>query len=126
MEETDLLLENTLPKTAYLNYDNIKWKNKSALKIGIIGFGTFGQFLAKSFCKNHDVYCVSRDDKSAIAKELGVEYFPLYDIMSFDKVGCDVIILAMSIISFEEVLRSIPRELLRGKLVVDVLSVKVK
>ena len=60
-----------------------------------------------------------------MAKEIGCEFFPLYDIGPFLKVNCDVIILAVSIISFEEVLRILPRDMLRGKLVVDVLSVKV-
>lgn len=102
-------------------------KNKSnPLRIGIIGFGTFGQFLAKTFVKNHDVFCISRDDKSLVAKSLGVEYFPFYDINALDRVGCDVILFAVSIISFEEVLRMVPPDVLKGKLVVDVLSVKVR
>lgn len=37
----------------------------------------------------------------------------------------DVVILAVSIISFDEVLASIPPDFLRGKLVADVLSVKM-
>lgn len=41
------------------------------------------------------------------------------------QVNCDVILLSVSIISFEEVLRSLPRDILKGKLIVDVLSVKV-
>jgi prephenate dehydrogenase len=89
------------------------------------GFGKFGQFLAKTFVKNHNVYCVSKEDKSAVAKDIGCDYFPLYDLSSFAKVNCDVILLSVSIISFEEVLRSLPKDVLKGKLVVDVLSVKV-
>lgn len=34
-------------------------------------------------------------------------------------------ITIVSIISFEDVLKSLPKELLQGKLIVDVLSVKV-
>ena len=98
---------------------------KSPLKIGIIGFGKFGQFLAKTFVKNNDVYAVGRSDTSAVAKAIGCDFFPLFDMSSFAKVDCDVIILACSIISFEEVLRNIPKDVLRGKLIVDVLSVKV-
>jgi len=33
------------------------------LKIGIIGFGKFGQFLAKTFIKHHDVFAVDRSDQ---------------------------------------------------------------
>lgn len=94
------------------------------LKIGIIGFGKFGQFLAKTFVKNHNVYAVDKDDMTHAAKEIGCEFFPLYDISPFLKIDCDVIIMAVSIISFEEVLRILPKEMLRGKLIVDVLSVK--
>ena len=99
---------------------------KSApLKIGIVGFGKFGQFLGKTFAKKHDVYGVGRSDMSTTARELGCEFIPLFDMASFAKVDCDVILLSCSIISFEEVLRNIPKDILRGKLVVDVLSVKV-
>ncbi len=94
------------------------------LKIGIIGFGKFGQFLAKTLVKNHEVYCVDKDDMSNVAKEIGCDYYPLYDLSAFNKVDCDVIVFSVSIISFEEVLRSFPKDVLRGKLIVDVLSVK--
>lgn len=95
------------------------------LKIGIVGFGKFGQFLARTFAKNHRVFALDKDDMSAVAKDIGCEFFPLYDTAPFAKVNCDVIIMAVSIISFEEVLRLLPRDLFKGKLVVDVLSVKV-
>jgi hypothetical protein len=36
------------------------------LKIGIIGFGTFGQFLAGRLSKKHDVSCVDLVDKVRI------------------------------------------------------------
>ena len=39
--------------------------------IGIIGFGKFGQFLAKTFVKRNDVYAMSKEDKTVAAKELG-------------------------------------------------------
>lgn len=95
------------------------------LKIGIIGFGKFGQFLAKTFVKNHHVFAVDKDDMSHVAKDIGCQYYPLYDLGPFLKVDCDVIIMAVSIISFEEVLRGLPKDMLKGKLIVDVLSVKV-
>ena len=98
---------------------------KNPLKIGIIGFGKFGQFLAKTFVKNNEVYAVGRSDMSSQARELGCDFFPLFDMSSFAKVDCDVIIISCSIISFEEVLRQIPKDTFKGKLIVDVLSVKV-
>ena len=51
-----------------------KVEKKRKLKIGIVGFGNFGQFLAKRFIKNgHDVIATSRSDYDAIAAELGVD-----------------------------------------------------
>lgn len=99
--------------------------SQPGLKIGIVGFGKFGQFLAKTFVKKNEVYCMSKEDKTTVAKELGVKYLPLFDVNSFAKFNCDVILISVSIISFEDVVRSLPKELLRGKLIVDVLSVKV-
>ena len=55
----------------------------------------------------------------------GVKYLPLYDTANFIKLDADVILIAVSIISFEDVVRSLPVEMLKGKLIVDVLSVKV-
>ena len=104
---------------------NLVTQQKDSLKIGIIGFGKFGQFLAKTFSKENKVYAVGRSDMSAAAREIGCEFFPLFDMRSFAKIDCDVIILSCSIISFEEVLRNIPKDILKGKLIVDVLSVKV-
>lgn len=37
-------------------------KPLNRLKIGVIGFGKFGQFLTQAFTKHHDVFVVSRDD----------------------------------------------------------------
>lgn len=103
-----------------------KLPKKEQLKIGIIGFGNFGQYIAKTFAKSHTVYAVSQGDKSKVAKEIGCEdFFPLYDLVSFMELDLDVIVFSVSIISFENVLQSIPRDLLSNKLIVDVLSVKV-
>lgn len=68
---------------------------------------------------------INTGDTSAVAKEIGCEFFPLFDIAAFSKIDFDVILLSVSIISFEEVLRSLPKNMLKGKLIVDVLSVKV-
>jgi prephenate dehydratase/prephenate dehydrogenase len=97
---------------------------ETPLKIGIVGFGKFGQFLAKTFIKTHRVHGVSRADCSVVAKDIGCDFSPLFDMRTFVKADMDVVLISTSIISFEEVLRSLPNELVRGKLVVDVLSVK--
>lgn len=100
-------------------------KTPDRLKIGVVGFGKFGQFLTKTFTKYHDVSVVSRDDMTSVAADLGVPFFPLYDATEFFRQDLDVVVLSVSILAFEEVLTSLPAEALRGKLLVDVLSVKV-
>ena len=53
-----------------------KRRQERKLKIGIVGFGNFGQFLAKRFISNgHEVIATSRGDYGDVAKELGVGYF---------------------------------------------------
>lgn len=101
-----------------------KKKADTPLKIGIIGFGKFGQFLAKTFVKSHIVHGAARTDCSVAAKEIGCDFTPIFDMRSFVQADNDVILISTSIISFEEVLRGLPKELVRGKLIVDVLSVK--
>lgn len=61
---------------------------------------------------------------SRIAKELGCKYYPLYDLSDFKNINLDIIILSVSIISFEDVLKNIDPQIFEGKLIVDVLSVK--
>lgn len=119
-------LENIPVTTEYPSFPVSPRKDaQPPLKIGIVGFGKFGQFLAKTFAKNNQVYCVDKDDMSAVAKELNCEFYPLYDLMAFSKLNLDVILFSVSIISFEDVLKNFPKDVLRGKLIVDVLSVKV-
>lgn len=123
--------ESALPSSGVPHHlqheEEIKIAKKKAnmpLKIGIIGFGKFGQFLAKTFVKSHIVHGAARGDYSLVAKEIGCDFTPLFDLRSFIQADNDVILISTSIISFEDVLRNLPKELLRGKLVVDVLSVK--
>ena len=106
------------------NTKNARKKQDIPLKIGIIGFGKFGQFLAKTFVKSHFVHGTARADHSLAAKEIGCDFTPIFDLRSFIQADNDVILISTSIISFEDVLRSLPKELVEGKLVVDVLSVK--
>eukprot|EP00892_Ulva_mutabilis_P003160 jgi/Ulvmu1/12845/UM098_0030.1 len=100
-------------------------KSQQTLKVGIVGFGTFGQFLAKRMVQqSHQVIAVSRADYSKEGSEIGVKYFSCMD--DFAEEHPDVVILASSILSTKKVLESLP--LLRFKrntLFVDVLSVKV-
>lgn len=47
------------------------------LRIAVVGFGRFGQFIAKSFSKTSTVIAVSRSDYSSVAKDMGVDYYSL-------------------------------------------------
>jgi len=101
---------------------NLAAKNK--LTIGIVGFGTFGQFLAKRLvAAGHTVLATSRSPYNDIAAAMGVKYFQ--DADDFCEAHPDVVILATSILSLEEVLVNLPvQRLKRSTLIVDVLSVK--
>ncbi|CAN0009283.1 unnamed protein product, partial [Hapterophycus canaliculatus] len=95
------------------------------LKIGVIGFGKFGQFISQKFVEDHDVVAMGRGDYTAAADEMGAKFYPQFESSDFFANDLDVVLFAVSILSFEEVLKSIPQKFLKGKLVVDVLSVKM-
>lgn len=99
------------------------------LRIGIIGFGNFGQFLAKTFALHHEIFATSRTDYSAQAKEIGATFVPMFDLVSFMKNQLDVVLIATSIPSFEKITNESILPVLQTAasqkvLVVDVLSVK--
>jgi arogenate dehydrogenase (NADP+), plant len=103
------------------------------LCIGIVGFGRFGQFIAKTFAKYGRVVVTSRSDYSDIAARLGVTYVPLDSPDAFLREGLDVIVFAVSILSFKSTVRSFLPALRSyisqdrshsAPLIVDVLSVK--
>ncbi|XP_022999295.1 arogenate dehydrogenase 1, chloroplastic-like [Cucurbita maxima] len=106
------------------DFKTAKTEENSKLKIAIIGFGNFGQFLAKTMVKQgHTVLAYSRSDYAAVAEELGVSYFSDADDLCEEHP--EVVLLCTSILSTEKVLRSIPfQRLKRNTLFVDVLSVK--
>nr|AYE54614.1 arogenate dehydrogenase alpha [Simmondsia chinensis] len=94
------------------------------LKIAIIGFGNFGQFLAKTLVQQgHSVLAHSRTDHSAAAASMGATFYT--DPHDLCESHPDVILLCTSILSTERVLRTLPlHRLRRSTLFVDVLSVK--
>ncbi|KAI9912404.1 hypothetical protein PsorP6_005475 [Peronosclerospora sorghi] len=94
------------------------------LTIGIYGLGNFGQFLAKMMTKSHDVRATSRTDYSSVAAELGCKYYATSTQLEEFLIGLDVLLLCVSILSFETVVSSIPTHLLENLVIVDVLSVK--
>jgi arogenate dehydrogenase (NADP+), plant len=94
------------------------------LKIGIVGFGKFGQFLAQRMSKaGHTVIATSRGNYNKEAERLGATFFPNSD--DFCEEHPDVVILCTSILSLKDVMTSLPiPRLKRNTLFVDVLSVK--
>mmetsp|Transcript_20380 Transcript_20380/g.58178 ORF Transcript_20380/g.58178 Transcript_20380/m.58178 type:complete len:783 (+) Transcript_20380:159-2507(+) len=105
------------------------------LKIGIVGFGNFGQFLAKTFARKHPVVGTSRSDQSEMARSLGVAYVPGMDFAKMIAEGVNVFVICTSILSFESVMKRFSRCVAEWKedtsgaerrniLLVDVLSVK--
>jgi arogenate dehydrogenase (NADP+), plant len=99
-------------------------EEQQRLKIAIVGFGNFGQFLARTFAQQgHRLLAHSRTDHSALAATLGASFFT--DPHDLCECHPDVVLLATSILSAEAVLRSLPvHRLRRNTLFVDVLSVK--
>ncbi|KAF8055326.1 TYRAAT2 [Scenedesmus sp. PABB004] len=102
-----------------------KLSKDKALTVGIVGFGTFGQFMARRFVQaGHRVIATSRTPYFAEAAALGAEYYE--DADDFCEEHPDVVVLATSILSTEPVVRALPlARLKRSTLFVDVLSVKV-
>jgi len=95
------------------------------LKIAVIGFGNFGQFLAKTFVKHADVVACNRTDYSAQAKAIGVTYYNDPESLLSKEDDIDVVVISVAILAFEKIVSLLPKERLRDILVVDVLSVKV-
>ncbi|CAK9232904.1 unnamed protein product [Sphagnum jensenii] len=94
------------------------------LKIGIVGFGNFGQFLAqRMISQGHKVLAYSRTDYKDVAHTMGVPFFR--DADDFCEEHPEVVLLCTSILSTEDVLKLLPvQRLKRNTLFVDVLSVK--
>lgn len=98
--------------------------SSAILKIGIVGFGTFGQFLAQTMTKQgHSLRATSRTDYSQLCADLGITFFS--DVAAFLRAENDVILICTSILSLSQVLKSMPfHSLKKPALFVDVLSVK--
>eukprot|EP00850_Spirogloea_muscicola_P013639 SM000093S24450 [mRNA] locus=s93:518472:520805:+ [translate_table: standard] len=119
-------------------------EKRAKLKVGVVGFGNFGQFLARRIVRQgHAVLAFSRSDHRRIAKEMGVRFFRearstdtpsdyavrlrrlCSDPDDFCEEHPEVVIMCTSILSTDHVLRSLPvQRLKRSTLFVDVLSVK--
>ncbi|XP_043692892.1 arogenate dehydrogenase 2, chloroplastic-like [Telopea speciosissima] len=95
------------------------------LKIAIVEFGDFGQFLAKTLIRQgHTVLAYSQSNNySVIACNLGVSFYS--DPHDLCEEHPEIVLLCTSIITMESVLKSLPLDRLkRSTLFVDMLSVK--
>jgi exosome complex component RRP43 len=102
----------------------------SKIRVGILGFGNFGQFLAQKLLGTYDVFAHSRTDYTDKAIQLGVKFEKTLQKFLLNRL--DIIIVAVSILSFQKVMEALCEELTknehsghsRNALIVDVLSVK--
>ncbi|KAF9601334.1 hypothetical protein IFM89_018762 [Coptis chinensis] len=94
------------------------------LRIGIVGLGAFGQFLAKAFQRQgHHVLGTSRSDYSDYCQEQGIIFFR--DLNGLCEAQPDILLVCSSILSTEDIVRGIPFHKLKSNTIVaDVLSVK--
>ncbi|XP_021906453.1 arogenate dehydrogenase 2, chloroplastic-like [Carica papaya] len=101
-----------------------QYLKSNALKIAVVGFGNFGQFLSKTILRHgHTILPHSRSDYSLAAADLGLTFF--HDLNDLCEQHPEVVLLSTSILSIEEVLGKFPfQRLRRNTLFVDVLSVK--
>ncbi|XP_071929872.1 arogenate dehydrogenase 1, chloroplastic isoform X1 [Coffea arabica] len=95
-----------------------------ALKIGIIGFGPFAQFLTQTMIKQgHSIRATSRSDYSEHCARLGIPF--IRDMDEFLQSDNEVVLLCTSILSLSDVVESMPFQCLKQPtLFADVLSVK--
>lgn len=100
-------------------------------RLGLIGFGNFGQFMCKNFTKDYDCFVTSRGDYSQVAKDMGCHWCSTLEELLGKHV--DILVIATSIFSFEGQVRLVAQMLHKlglvqstyRPLVVDVCSVKV-
>ena len=75
-------------------------------------------------CAGHAVHATSRTDYSVVAASLGVTYHPTATAMlgGGDGDAIDVLLVAVSILSFERVVRALPTALLASVGIVDIVQ----
>jgi len=89
------------------------------MKTGIIGFGRFGQLLAKILLKENNIKVTDKQDKSGIAKKIGVDFCNLDEVCEQE-----LIILCVPISEVENTLLKIKDKIGKNQIVMDICSVK--
>jgi len=90
------------------------------MEIGVIGFGSFGKFMAKHLNTKAEVFVFDIVDKEKEAKEIGVKFVSLKEAASKE-----VVIISIPMENLEEVLITIRDSLQKNALVLDVCSLKM-
>jgi len=90
------------------------------MQIGIIGFGTFGQFMAEHLKSKAGVFVTDIVDKTKEAKKIGVTFTTLDKVCSKK-----IVILSVPMSVFVKTLKTIKDKLTPGTLVLDVCSLKI-
>jgi prephenate dehydrogenase len=90
------------------------------MKIGIIGFGNFGKFMAKHLLKKAEVVVTDVMNKKQEAEEMGLQFVSLEEVTKQK-----IIILAVTMESLEEMLHKIKDKISADTLILDVCSLKV-
>lgn len=88
-------------------------------RLGLIGFGQFGEFAAGHLTRRFTVLATDRADRSAAAAEAGARWVDLEAAA-----GCPIVVLAVPVQATAAVLEAVRPHLRPGTLVVDVGSVK--
>ena len=88
--------------------------------IGIIGFGRFGQLIAKHLKKFGPVLVFNRSNKSRQVKALGCKWTSLEEVAQ-----ADLVVLAVPISEIEKLAKKIKKLIKPPTIVMDVASVKV-
>lgn len=124
LPQRQFYVKSLLEKSTEYSFSSSTKIQESPLRIGIIGLGAFGQFLAKAFQRQgHQVLGTSRSDYTDYCQEHNIEFFR--DLDGLCEAQPDVILVCSSILSTEDVVRGIPFHKLKPDTVIaDVLSVK--
>ncbi|RYR04362.1 hypothetical protein Ahy_B06g084067 [Arachis hypogaea] len=94
-------------KSGFASNNSSPSDENTKLKIAIVGFGNFGQFLAKTIVSQaHEVLAYSRSDYSNVARSWG-------DADDIFKQHPEVILLCIFILSMVKVLKSLPFQRLK-------------
>lgn len=103
-----------------MNKSKIQDQESKIATVGIIGFGQFGQFMARHLAPHFDAAVCDRADRRAEAERIGVRWGDFETVASQK-----IVVFAVPLESFESVLRRAVPFLQTDALCFDVCSVKI-